>query len=1049
MHDDRVITERRLYRFLRQRIEPAVLGQRWPVRVTGWDVPGEPVPAAEAIAAVGGFTERTPGTPWGPPWSTTWLHLTADLPEGVPLADLVLLVDLGFNGDGPGFQSEGLAWRPDGTVLTAVSPRNHAIPGRLLAAGTTPAGVDRGGLDLYVEAAANPDLTQGWTFQPTPLGDPATAPATPRYVLGEIALARVHHDVEELHRDCWVLNGLMAELPVDAPRRHEILRATEAMMDAMDPDDIPGTAAVGREHLREVLSRPASASAHHLVATGHAHIDSAWLWPVRETMRKCARTFANALTLMDEDPDFVFVASSAQQYAWIKEHYPDLFERIRARVADGRFVPVGGMWVEADSTMPGGEAMARQFIEGKRFFRDEFGVDGDEAWLPDSFGYSAAMPQIVAAAGMRWFLTQKISWNQTNAFPHHSFLWEGLDGTRLFTHFPPVDMYNAQLLASEVTHAERNFRDKGRATVSLVPFGYGDGGGGPNRLMLAAASRWKSLEGAPSLELGTPASFFTRAEAEYTDPPVWVGELYLEKHRATFTAQHRTKRGNRECERLLHEAELWCATATVRTGADYPAQELDRLWRMVLLLQFHDILPGSAIAWVHQDAERNHNAVAAACEELIEAALAALTGPATDAGDDGPEGMPELAPAGVWFNASGFPVRGIAPFAAGVPTPVTTPATVTQHDGGPVPDGGLVLENGLVRAVIDARGLIVSLVDAATGREAIAPGGRGNLLSLHRDTPNEWDAWDLDGFYRNTVNELTDVAGITTESCPTGSAAVVVDRAVGVTRIRQRIVLAAGEPHLRIEHEIDWQEHEKLLKLGFDLDVRADVSSAETQFGHVQRPTHTNTSWDAARFEICAHRWLHVGEPGYGVAIGNDSSYGHDVTRTVRPDGGTTTVPRVSLLTAPVFPDPFADRGRQRMTVTVAPGAGIPEAVRLGQATAGLVRSGPAAGGAGQRVDPPVDPHVDPLVVLDGDGLVIDAVKLAIDGSGDVIVRLHEAHGSRSTGVLRPGFACRAVETTDLLERPVEPRRGVTVDGTTVTVVADPFTLHTLRFRRA
>ncbi|MEH0110468.1 glycoside hydrolase family 38 C-terminal domain-containing protein [Tersicoccus sp. MR15.9] len=1021
MHDDRVITERRLYRFLRQRLEPAVLGQRWPVRVTGWDVPGEPVPAAEAIAATAAYTERPAGSPWGPPWSTTWLHLTADLPDGVPLEDLVLLVDLGFTGDGPGFQCEGLAWRPDGTVLTGISPRNNAIPGRLLATDGS------GGVDLYVEAAANPDLTQGWTFQPTPLGDPATAPATPRYVLGEIALAHVSRDVEELYRDCWVLNGLMAELPVDAPRRHEILRATEAMMDAMDPDDVPGTAALGRQHLRDVLSRPASASAHHLVATGHAHIDSAWLWPVRETMRKCARTFANALTLMDEDPDFVFVASSAQQYAWIKEHYPDLFARIRERVADGRFVPVGGMWVEADSTMPGSEAMARQFIEGKRFFLDEFGVDGEEAWLPDSFGYSAAMPQIVAAAGMRWFLTQKISWNQTNAFPHHSFLWEGLDGTRLFTHFPPVDMYNAQLLASEVAHAERNFRDKGRATISLVPFGYGDGGGGPNRLMLAAASRWRSLEGAPSMELNTPASFFTRAEAEYVRPPVWVGELYLEKHRATFTAQHRTKRGNRRCEALLHEAELWCATATVRTGAAYPAQELDRLWRMVLLLQFHDILPGSAIAWVHQDAERNHDAVAAACEELIAAALAALAALSTDDGTstDG------SGSAGCWFNATGFPVRGVAPFGAGVPTAVTTPATVTEQDG------GAVLDNGLVRAVVDARGLIVSLRDAATGREAIAPGGRGNLLSLHRDTPNEWDAWDLDGFYRNTVRELTEVDAVTVESCP-DAATVVVDRSVGATRIRQRIVLAAGEPHLRIEHEIDWQEHEKLLKLGFDLDVRADVSSAETQFGHVQRPTHTNTSWDAARFEICAHRWLHVGEPGYGVAIGNDSSYGHDVTRTVRPDGGTTTVPRVSLLTAPVFPDPFADRGQQRMTVTVAPGAGIPEAVRLGQATAGLVRRGTDRGVA-----------VEPLVSLDGDGLVIDAVKLALDGSGDVIVRLHEAHGARSTAVLQPGFACRSVETTDLLERPIEPRRGVTVDGTTVTVVADPFTLSTLRFRRA
>ena len=368
-----------------------------------------------------------------------------------------------------------------------------------------------------------------------------------------------------------------------------------------------------------MLSRPAYASAHQLVATGHAHIDSAWLWPVRETIRKCARTFSNVVALMDEYPDFVFSCSSAQQLAWMKESYPELFGRIREKVKAGQFVPVGGMWVESDTNMPGGEAMARQFVEGKKFFLDEFGVDCQEAWLPDSFGYSGALPQIVKAAGSKWFLTQKISWNQVNRMPHHTFNWEGIDGTRLFTHFPPVDTYNAELHGRELAHAERNYRDHGRGTISLVPFGYGDGGGGPTREMVAAAHRTADLEGSPKVRMGTAANFFTQAEAEYTNLPVWVGEMYLEMHRGTYTSQAKTKRGNRRSEHLLREAELWCATAAVRTAGEfaYPAAELKRLWQLVLLQQFHDILPGSSIAWVHQDAERNYEAIAEALEAII------------------------------------------------------------------------------------------------------------------------------------------------------------------------------------------------------------------------------------------------------------------------------------------------------------------------------------------------------------------------------------------------------------------------------------------------
>ena len=401
-----------------------------------------------------------------------------------------ILIDFGYNRSRSGFQAEGLAYRPDGRIIKAIAPMNSHLPWRT---------EDGPRIDVLIEAAANPDVAGAYTFEPTPFGSWESAPEEPLYELRQLEIALLDEATWGLVQDIGALAGLMEQLPEGSTRRHAILRALEEMLDTVDPREIPGTAAAGRAVLARVAASPASPGAHRVVATGHAHIDSAWLWPIRETVRKCARTFSNVIALMDEHPDFVFACSSAQQYQWMKDHYPDLYAAIREKVADGRFVPVGGMWVESDTNMPGAEAMARQLIAGKRFFLEELGVECEETWLPDSFGYSAALPQIVRAAGMRWFLTQKISWNDTDRMPHHTFWWEGIDGSRVFTHFPPVDTYNAELSGAELAHAERNFSEKGKATISLVPFGWGDGGGGPTREMIAAAHRTADLEGSPQI----------------------------------------------------------------------------------------------------------------------------------------------------------------------------------------------------------------------------------------------------------------------------------------------------------------------------------------------------------------------------------------------------------------------------------------------------------------------------------------------------------------------------------------------------------------------
>ena len=999
MHDDASQVRARLARVVRERLQPAVHRDRRPLQVQAWAAPGEPVPFAEARAQR--FEPFTVGSEWGRPWQTVWFHVTGSVPAewNDPAAEPELEVDLGFTAGQPGFQAEGLVYSADGTVLCGVAPLRRHLP---------MSGGSGSPIDVYVEAAANPNVGGGWTYAPTPLGDLATAGDAPLYRLAAVNVALLDRPMWELLADIRALDGLATQLPVDVPRRAEVLRALDRALEILDPDDVSGTAAAARTELAGVLAAPASVSAHRVHAVGHSHLDSAWLWPVRETVRKVARTFANVVALLDRDDDLVFAASSAQQYAWLQEHQPELFDRVAAHVAAGRFVPVGGMWVESDTNMPGGEALARQFVAGKRYFLEQFGVDPLEAWLPDSFGYSAALPQIIAAAGSRWFLTQKISWNDTNLMPHHTFAWEGIDGTRVFTHFPPVDTYTAELSGAELARAERRFAEKGRANTSLVPFGWGDGGGGPTREMLAAAARTRSLEGSPTVRITSPAEFFATAEEEYPDPPVWSGELYLEFHRGTYTSQARTKRGNRRSEHLLREAELWATTAAVRAGSAYPYATLEACWRTVLLQQFHDILPGTSIAWVHRQAEREYARVAAELEDVVGTAFGALTG----------DGTRDLV-----ANAGPFPVDGTPALGVAALSPAVEPATTEE-----TPEG-VVLTNSAIRVVVDGRGLLTSIRDLAADRELLAPEAPANLLQLFRDTPTRWDAWDVDERDRRVARELTEVTSLTVEPGP----AVRIIRSTGPSTITQLVSLRGRAPVVDIVTEVDWHDRQKLLKLAFPLDVHADRATSEIAFGHVHRPTHANTSWDAARFETCAHRWVHVGEPGYGVAVANDATYGHDIARTTRPGGGTTTTVRLSLLRAPLFPDPDADQGRHRFAVALRAGAGIGDAVA-----------------EGYRLNVPprrvrgADP-IAPLLTVSDPAVVVEAVKLAEDRSGDVVVRLYESLGSRTTARVTADFPHVDVVETDLLERALPGPVCLRPDG---TLALRPFQIVTLRYRR-
>ncbi|MET7521980.1 glycoside hydrolase family 38 C-terminal domain-containing protein [Streptomyces sp900116325] len=1037
MHDDRTLVEGRLERALHQFIRPAQYADRSPLGLSVWHAPGEPVPVLEAMK--GTYEPFTTGTEWGRPWSTSWFRLEGAVPEAWAGRHVEVVVDPGFSGQGPGFQAEGMLYDAEGVPLKGIHPHNRHLTVSASASGGEP-------VSLLLEAAANPAVLEHG-FEPTPLGDVLTAGDRPLYRFASADLAVLDEEVWHLVLDIEVLSELMHELPADRSRRHEILRALERMLDALDLHDVAGTAAAGRAELAEALSRPASASAHRISAAGHAHIDSAWLWPLRETVRKASRTFANVTALAQDYPELVFACSQAQQYAWVRDHQPHIWERIKRAVADGQWAPVGSMWVESDANMPGGEALARQIVHGKRFFEQELGVETQEIWLPDSFGYTAAFPQLARLAGVKWFLTQKLSWNQTNKMPHHTFWWEGIDGTRVFTHFPPVDTYNANFHARQLAHAEKNFADKGRATRSLVPFGWGDGGGGPTREMLEKARRLRDLEGAPRVEIEKPSAFFAAAEEEYAEQaPVWSGELYLELHRATYTTQAKTKQGNRRSEHLLREAELWATVAALRApGYAYPYETLDRVWKTVLLHQFHDILPGSSIAWVHREARDTYEEVRAELADLVAEAvtelgaadgLVALNSSPYDRGQvmELDAEASAVLPSGAQAQPLDEGRTAVFARSPGLGAGLLDGSAVPEREAvtSRTADGGFVLDNGLLRVTVDHDGLIAAVRDLDAHREVIAPGHRANLLQLHPDHPNHWDAWDIDRHYRRSRTDLTGAESVElVEEGPLRTAVRVV-RTFGKSRLVQELRLAAGSRQVDIETEVDWQESEKVLKAAFPLDVHAERSTAEVQFGHVHRATHDNTGWDAARFEICAHRWLRVAEPGYGVAVLNDSTYGHDVTRTPHESGLATTV-RLTLLRAPHSPDPETDLGTHRFRYALAPGAEVTDAVRAGLALNLPLRAA-------------VAPMVPSLITTGHPAVTVESVKLAEDRSGDVIVRLYESAGGRAEAALRVGFPVVRAQITDLLERPLHE---ATADEQGLVLALRPFQILTVRLTPA
>ncbi|MGO9876679.1 MAG: alpha-mannosidase [Acidimicrobiia bacterium] len=1027
MIDDRRSVRNRIDRVLKRLVRPAIYGERIPLVSVAHHVHGEPISPSEARGR--DYVPFAVGDAWGGAWDTTWFRMRASIPVAWRGSEVVALVDLGGAGM-VGFTAEGLVWDGDQPLQGLHFRHREYVVARPAQGGEA--------IELCIEAAANP--IPPWGTSPWPLLMPdVDGPAI--YRLGLADLAIVRREVEALYFDMLVLVQLLDTLADDGPRAEQVLHALTSACDVIEEDDVVGSVSVARAELREELEHRTGADAHRMSAIGHAHIDSAWLWPTRETKRKCARTFANALRLMQDYPEYRFSASQAQQYRWMKDHYPPLYERLRDQVQAGRFEPIGSMWVEADCNIPSGESLVRQIVHGKRFFLDEFDIETTDLWLPDVFGYSAALPQILKEAGISAFLTQKMSWNDTNRFPHSTFWWEGIDGTRILTHFPPADTYNGDMSVGELTKGEHQFMEHAVSKHSLYPFGYGDGGGGPTRAMLESARRLADLDGVPRVELATVASFWEAVRAESAELPVWVGELYLEYHRGTYTTNGPIKRANRRNEQALRAAELWSTAAASLNGAwsTYPADALDEAWKLLLLNQFHDIIPGSSIHWANEDCMRDHAQIAQRTADLIGAAQRSIVEHVD------PTGMTRPL---VVFNAASRERSELIEVELDrgpVLVPVTVPAcgyATIDLDAPrpPAPNQMTVserlLENELLQVTWDDFGLLTSIFDKEHNREVLAPGTRGNLFQLHDDQPREFDAWNVDIDYLDQRVDLTDVASITVVERGTQRGAVRFVRRFGTSTITQTMRLAAGSRRLEFDTEIEWHERHKFLKVAFPVDVLASRATYEIQFGHLERPTHTNTSWDVARFEVCAHRWADLSEPGYGVALLNDCKYGYDIHGNVM---------RLSLLRAPGWPDPDSDRGPHRFSYALFPHAGdLRAAGVVGEAEAfnlPLV----AVPVARDESHPGRGPSTASVVWVDRPNVTVEAVKKA-DRDDAVVVRVSEAWGTRGRVRLSTSLPVGSATRVDVLERDVQAMR---CDDGVVELDLHPFELATLKYTLA
>ncbi len=1012
------ITHDRIRQFLEYDLRECLIPQS--VAIPTDFLQGE-FPDETTARAAKGWKAINPGFEWGPAYAQGWYKFGFEIPQEFRGKSLILT-----------YSKPEWAWERHGVVEGTIWSKNHTI----------------GGLDFAHNCFRLPSGLTSFDFaiQTFAHNKETTVhrPEKPRTPLPEkfegFLLAELDEDRLAVFYDVEFTFNLFQSLPENDPSAMTILRALNDAVNLYASSQAKAFPKM-RRVIREALESLNDEKKHTVTPVGHAHLDTAWLWPLAITHLKMAHTTSVQLDLIDRYPEHVFAHSQASQYEWLEKEHPNLLERVKRAHKKGQWEVIGSMWVEADCNLTGAESLIRQFLYGRRYFKKHFGITTDDMWLPDVFGYSAALPQILSKFGIEFFLTQKLSWNQFNKIPHHTFWWAGIDGSRVWTHFPPCDTYNSDGTPGEIHRSVQKYKDHARCDHSLLPYGFGDGGGGPTEFHVERLRRGRMSPCLPLIESRKKANeFFHRAKAESHDLCTWVGELYFEMHRGTYTSQAANKRDNRKSEFLLRDADLLSCFA--QDLKEFPTQELERAWKLVLLNQFHDIIPGSSVREVYEDSDRDYAIVFGIGDRVVEESLRKIGGRLATQGLKRPVAL---------FHNATIPSQVTMDWSEeSVPQSLicadqSLPVQLVEQDGkralifeSPVAALGAVaigelsdlaptakprlkvasrkLENDEFVVRFDANGNISSiqtLDDNPT--EFILPGQLANVFQLLDDRPLFWDAWDTDIYASETAKDLirSDSFEIV-EKGPTRVALELV-KTFGKSKIRQRISLGPT-PGIRFDTEIDWHEDQKMLKVAFPINVNAQRATFEIQFGHVERSTHQNTSWDLARFEVCAQKWADVSEGGHGVALLNQGKYGHDIK-------GSTL--RMSLLKSPKAPDPICDMGRHVFSYVLLPHfdqiqqSEVVEAAYAFNAEPRALALEPQTTGTG--VATPA------LVSVDRRSLVIETVKKAEDYRR-IIVRMYEAHNSRGTANLSCALPIKRAYHCDLNEtphgEPIEPQDG-------------------------
>ncbi|KAF2750592.1 glycoside hydrolase family 38 protein [Sporormia fimetaria CBS 119925] len=969
------------------------------------------------------FKDTKVGESFGPSWSTHWFKIHITIPERLlKYKQLEFVWDAG---------NEGMIWTKDGEVVHGLTGNGERTEWIL------PEEFKDGKEHMfYIEMACN------GMFGNAPGGDSIQPPDPNRYF--QLHTAQIHAvnlDARALYFDFWEIGDAAREFPSDSQQAHEALQVGNRIMDTFiagngSDDAIRKCREVAKEYLgKKVDSHEVYSTDKQALVTGigYCHIDTCWLWPFAETKRKVARSWSNQLDLMDRYPELRFCCSQAQQYKWLEQNYPSLFDRVKRSIKEGKFQPIGGSWVEHDTNLPSGESLVRQFLYGQRYFESRFGVRCKTFWLPDTFGYSTQLPQLCRLAGMTRFLTQKLSWNNINKFPHTTFNWVALDNSQVICHMPPSETYTAEANFGDLKRSISQHQSLDQDHTSLLVFGKGDGGGGPTYQHLEKLRRCRGISDTvgllPRVKLGDSADdFFERLEKRVNDGlelATWYGELYFELHRGTYTTQANNKKNNRLAENMLRDVEYLATMATIKNGFGehsaykYPKEDIDNMWEDVLLCQFHDCLPGSSIEMCYRDSDEIYARVFKTGERLISSALEEL---GFDQESEYTVAINTLPWARTEVINRPEPDLCVWNHPGRMRCILGTHKECTVSETSP---GVFSLKNSQYALEI-SNGAITSLIDLDLERELIPKNSKAAQLVIYDDKPLYWQAWDVEVYHLRSRQELPASKSYISSTNPL-RVSVTIETPISEKSHAKTVIslpAAAGSPSaIEINTTVTWHETMKFLKVEFPVDIVNTEASYETQFGIVRRPTHYNTSWDMARFEVCGHKWADLSEATYGVSILNDSKYGFAVAGNVM---------RLSLLRSPKAPDANADMGTHEMRYAIFPhkgGLGTPtvrKAIEFNQPVKIVKGSSEEAKALLRSFE-----------ILGADNLVLDTIKRGEDDDDvsrgeiarrtgkSVIVRIYDALGGKARGTLWWGkLGVKSVKRVNLLEDELEDLSG-------------------------